>query len=636
MTKLLDQINSPSDIKKLNIEELNELAQQIREHIVDSVAKCGGHLASNLGMVELTLALHYVFDFEKDHLTWDVGHQCYCHKILTGRRDEFGKLRKRGGVSGFPDQKESKYDRFEVGHAGTSIATALGIGLAAENLKLDDRIVALVGDASIVNGVSLEALNNLQRLKRQFLVVLNDNSMAIDVTQGAIAKLFSKVRLSQTYEEIVKTTHNVLEHVPLIGKKVDNAIERFKKTLMMSLPASQLFESFNIPYFGPVDGHDIESLINLFKELKGLDRPAILHVYTKKGKGFSPADNDPCKYHSTGPFDVNGKSTPPEQSTTKSYTTTFGEAIVDIAKKDDRIVAITAAMPGGTGLNEFRREFPHRYLDTGIAESVAVDIAAGQAKMGLRPLVCVYSTFLQRSFDQIAHEVSLQNLPVIFCIDRAGVVGDDGPTHHGLLDIGYTRMLPNMIVLAPATGAEVKLSLEYALTQNCPVAIRYPRDVVPTESEDILLCNREFVTGKSIKVINNNSDIVIVAYGAMLSNALDAAEVLETENIMVDVVNARFAKPIDQSIIDMIEEGKYVITVEEHSKSCGFGSAVLEKLTQNISNADKRVLNSNPLERLTILAGGDKYIEKGSREIQLKELGVDCDSIIDTVKRIQK
>ena len=635
MTKLLDNIESPADIKKLDISQLCELASEIRDCIIDSVANCGGHLASNLGTVELTLAMHYVFDFNKDHLTWDVGHQCYSHKIITGRKNKFNQLRKRGGVSGFPDQKESPYDRFEVGHAGTSIATALGMGLAAENLKLNDKIVSMVGDASIVNGLSLEALNNLQMLNRQFLVVLNDNSMAIDVTQGAIAKMLSKVRLSQTYEEIVKTTHNVLEHVPLIGKKVDNAIDHFKKTLRMSLPASQLFESFNISYFGPVDGHDIPSLIELFKELKDLDRPAVLHVYTKKGKGFSPAKDDPCKYHSTGPFQVNGKITTHEASDGESYTAVFGDALEELAQKDDRITAITAAMPGGTGLNKFRKEFPDRYFDVGIAESVAVDIAAGQAKMGLRPIVCVYSTFLQRSFDQIAHEVSLQNLPVIFCIDRAGVVGDDGPTHHGMLDIGFTRMLPNMKVLAPACKAEVKLALEYALKQDCPVAIRYPRDIVPIESEYLAVCDCEFVSGKSVKVIDHDSNIVLLAYGAMLSNALEVAEVLETENIMVDVVNARFAKPLDLDFVEMINNGKHIIAIEDHSKNCGFASALIESLCEIADKTSNGENLGNPLSRLTILGGSDEYIEKASRQMQLDEMGISKDKIVETVKRIQ-
>lgn len=633
MSKYLDRINSPADLKKLDVKELPALADEIRTLIIDTVSKTGGHLASNLGTVELTVAMHYVFDFQNDHLLWDVGHQCYTHKILTGRKNKFNKLRTPDGVSGFPDPKESIYDRFEVGHSGTSISTALGIGLAAEHLNRKEKIVAMVGDASLVNGLSFEALNNLQRLKRQMMVVLNDNSMAIDVTQGAIAKMFSAVRLSHTYEEIVKTTKNILEHVPLIGKKVENAIERFKKTIRMSLPASQLFESLNLAYFGPVDGHDIQSLVEIFKALKELQHPAVLHVYTKKGKGFTPAKEDPCKFHSTGPFEVNGKLTVPAKTSGKSYTKAFGDAIVESAQKDERLIAITSAMPDGTGLNNFRQEFPKRYFDVGIAESVAVDIAAGQAKLGLRPFVCVYSTFLQRSFDQIAHEVSLQNLPVTFCIDRAGLVGSDGPTHHGMLDISYTRTLPNMVVIAPSCEKEIKLAIEYSLRHNAPLAIRYPRDIVPIETDDFTPCFVDFETGKSVTVIENNSDIVLVSYGATLINAIEAAEVLETENIMVDVINARFAKPIDNKIIDLIKAGKHIITIEEHSKTGGFGSAILETLADTVdnnSNLDTKKLYGG----ITVLAGPDAYIERGNRDLQQNEIGISKDKIIETVKKI--
>lgn len=632
MGKFLEHINSPQDIRKLSVEQLEQLAIEIREFIIDKVSKTGGHLASNLGVVELTLAMHYVFDFDTDHLLWDVGHQCYTHKIITGRKNDFDKLRKRGGVSGFPAPEESDYDRFEVGHAGTSIATALGIGLAAKKLNKEDKIVALVGDASIVNGLSLEALNNLQGLNRQLLVVLNDNSMAIDVTQGAIAKMFSKIRLSHTYEEIARTTRNAIEHLPLIGKQVDNAIEKFKKTVRMGLPASRLFESLNLAYFGPVDGHDIGSLIELFEAVKELKHPAVLHVYTKKGKGFTPAHEDPCKYHSTGPFQVSGMITKPlKKSDRKSYTQAFGESIVEVGKEDDRVVTITAAMPDGTGLSKFRDEFPDRYYDVGIAESAAVDIAAGQAKMGLKPVVCIYSTFLQRSFDQIAHEVSLQNLPVIFCIDRAGVVGDDGPTHHGMMDICYTRTLPNMTVLAPATEREVKLCLDFARTHDKATAIRYPRDFVPDQSEKIACCDAPFELGKSVTVVDNNADVVLVSYGAVLANAVEAAETLEGEGVKVDVINARFAKPLDNRIFEMVKNGKTIITIEDHNKSCGFGSAVVERLHE-LADIDNGLEDYSAGE-VIVLGGGDEYIQKASRDVQMDEMGISSDKVVETVKR---
>ncbi|MHC4206961.1 MAG: 1-deoxy-D-xylulose-5-phosphate synthase, partial [Planctomycetota bacterium] len=485
MSKLLEQINNPGDVKGLSVPELKVLAEEIRQFILDSVSKTGGHLASNLGVVELTLALHCVFDFKKDMLLWDVGHQCYTHKIITGRREKFGRLRHSGGISGFPNPAESEYDQFAVGHAGTSIATAIGLALA-EQIKTqhavrnpqdalrrdsigerttqnENKIVAMVGDASIVNGTSFEALNNLGLVKRQLLIVLNDNSMAIDATVGAVAKYFSRIRLSQTYEGLRKTTSNILEHMPVIGKSADQTLERIKRSIRMVLPASQMFESLHIPYFGPVAGHDIGSLIELFEAMNHLNHPAILHVYTKKGKGFHPADQGPSKFHSTGPFKINGdrieKTAGPSG---QSFTNAFGEHLTELAGSDDKIVAITSAMCDGTGLMEFSKKFPDRFYDVGIAESAAVDVAAGMAKNGLKPVVCIYSTFLQRSYDHIFQEVALQNLPVIFCIDRAGFVGSDGPTHHGLMDIGFLRMIPNMVLTAPSYDIEMKLALEFA------------------------------------------------------------------------------------------------------------------------------------------------------------------------------
>ena len=492
MSKFLTQINSPDDLKKLSAAQLKALSEEIRQFILNTVSKTGGHLASNLGVVELTIALHYVFDFKRDKLLWDVGHQCYTHKIITGRKDKFARLRQPGGISGFPNPAESIYDQFAVGHAGTSVATAIGVALGEQLRPTTDhgramndeqratKIVAVVGDASIVNGVSFEALNNLGLVKRQLLIVLNDNSMAIEATVGAMAKYFSEVRLSQTYEDLRSTTRNILEHLPGIGKSVEEAIERIKKSIRMVLPASQIFESLNIPYFGPVDGHDVDSLIRLFKALSCLKRPAVLHVYTQKGKGFKPADMQPSKYHSTGPFKINGDAVElTGHDSRPSFTSVFGRYLTQLAEIDRRIVAITSAMCDGTGLVEFRKKFSDRFYDVGIAESAAVDIAAGLARSGLKPFVCIYSTFLQRSFDQIFQEVALQNLPVVFCVDRAGFVGSDGPTHHGLMDIGFLRMMPNMVLTAPATEVEMRLALEFALTVERPIVIRYPKDLVP-------------------------------------------------------------------------------------------------------------------------------------------------------------
>ena len=639
MAELLEQINSPEDLKGLPVRQLNGLADEIRRFILNSVAQTGGHLASNLGVVELTLALHYVFDFKKDKLLWDVGHQCYTHKIITGRKDKFKLLRKADGISGFPNPDESEYDQFAVGHAGTAIATAIGMALGHTRQKENSKIVALVGDASIVNGLSFEALNNLGLVKRQLLIVLNDNSMAIDPTQGAVAKYFSKIRLSQTYEDLRKTTHNILEHMPVIGKSVDEAVERIKKGIRMVLPASQMFESLNIPYFGPVDGHDIGPLVQLFKALAELEHPAILHVYTKKGKGFHPAGSQPSRFHSTGPFKISNHKSEEcveveiaPKTGRPTFTNVFGKHLTELAEKDEKVIAITSAMCDGTGLVEFRKRFKDRFYDVGIAESAAVDIAAGLARSGLKPVVCIYSTFLQRSFDQIFQEVALQNLPVVFCVDRAGFVGSDGPTHHGLMDIGYLRMMPNMVLTAPADETEMKLALEFALSEGKPVVIRYPKDFVPTEEFVKAACAKPFKLGKSVVVKKSKeSSIAIVSYGSILAEALGAAEMLDGDGISVDVINARFAAPIDEKIIQLLGKGKGIITVEDHTAACGFGSAVLE-LAAAKTGGGKRAADSKKLNAIRVLGAPRQFIKHDTRPVQLMQVGINADKIAQTAK----
>jgi 1-deoxy-D-xylulose-5-phosphate synthase len=641
---LLAGINGPGDLKGLSTTQLKALAEEIRKFILDTVSRTGGHLASNLGVVEMTLALHYVFDFEQDKLLWDVGHQCYAHKIITGRKEAFRQLRHLGGVSGFPNPEESVYDRFAVGHAGTSIGTAIGMALGAVRQNRGEKIVALVGDASIVNGASFEALNNLGLVKRQLLIVLNDNSMAIDATQGAVAKYFSKIRLSQTYEDLRRTTNDILEHTPVIGKTVEEAIERIKKSIRMVLPASQLFESLNIPYFGPVDGHDIGSLIKLFGTLKGLGHPAILHLFTKKGMGFGPAlGHGASKYHSTGPFEIpddgeqkteDGKQKTEDgrqrtDSPPKTFTEVFGEELATLAEKDKRIIAITSAMCDGTGLMKFREQFSDRFYDVGIAESAAVEIAAGLASSGLRPVVCIYSTFLQRSFDQIFQEVSLQNLPVVFCIDRAGVVGPDGPTHHGLMDIGFLRMMPNLALVAPADAAEMKGALEFAIGADRPVCIRYPKDYIAPEG--ITGTSTEpFVLGKSVIIRSGQPDVrrvAIVSYGSVLSEALIAAKRLAEEGVEVDVINARFAAPIDGRIIELLESGGQVVTVEDHGVACGFGSAVLEAAGQRSSGLGSA-------GNIHILGAPKRFVRHDSRGCQLMETGINAERIAEAVRQV--
>ncbi|MHC4188558.1 MAG: 1-deoxy-D-xylulose-5-phosphate synthase [Planctomycetota bacterium] len=648
-SKFLNGVESPADVKKLSTLELKILADEIRQFILETVSKTGGHLASNLGVVELTLALHYVFDFKADKLLWDVGHQCYTHKIITGRKDRFEYLRQAEGISGFPNPAESVYDQFVVGHAGTSIATAIGMAVGEElkikNEQLNNKkqkrntqyairntkkIVAVIGDASIVNGVSFEALNNLGLVKRQLLIVLNDNSMAIDPTEGAVAKYFSKVRLSQTYEDLRKTTHNILEHMPVIGKSVEEAIERIKKSIRMVLPASQMFESLNIPHFGPVDGHDIGSLIQLFGALADLNHPAILHVYTKKGKGFRPAGSRPSKFHSTGPFNTNrGTVESASVPSRQNFTNIFGKHLTELAKKDNRIVAITSAMCDGTGLLEFRKRFAERFYDVGIAESAAVDIAAGLCRSGLKPVVCIYSTFLQRSFDQIVQDVALQKLPVVFCVDRAGVVGSDGPTHHGLMDIGFLRMMPNMVLTAPANDIEMRLALEFALGEDKPVVIRYPKDLVPPRKFVRAACAKPFKLGKSVVVKKaKDSAIAIVGYGSVLTEALKAATLLAKEGIAVDVINGRFAAPVDEKIVLLANEGKGIITVEDHTTACGFGSAVLELAATTFGMGITKPI--------AVLGAPRKFIGHNSRDAQLMEAGVNADKIVETAKEMLK
>ena len=633
MGKFLDQINSPADIKTLSVPDLNTLAEEIRQFILKSVSKTGGHLASNLGVVELTLALHYVFDFQQDKLLWDVGHQCYTHKIITGRREKFKNLRHVEGISGFPNPAESPYDQFSVGHAGTSIATAIGMALGEQisgkgKKRRENKIVAMIGDASIVNGTSFEALNNLGLVKRQMLIVLNDNSMAIDATVGAMAKYFSKVRLSHTYEGLRKTTSNILEHMPVIGKSVEETIERIKKGIRMALPASQMFESLNVPYFGPVDGHDIGPLIQLFEASAELNHPVLLHVYTKKGKGFRPADQGPSRFHSTGPFKINGDTVEkPAAPSRRNFTSAFGAHLTELAEKDDKIIAITSAMCDGTGLMEFSKKFPDRFYDVGIAESAAVDIAAGLARDGLKPVVCIYSTFLQRAFDHIFQEVAQQNLPVVFCVDRAGFVGSDGPTHHGLMDIGYMRMMPNLVLTAPANDLETKLALEFALSADKPVVIRYPKDAVPEEQFFRAGCAKPFELGKSVTVKRSKGSLVaIVSYGAVLTEALKAAAILAEKKVPVDVINARFAAPVDEKFGTMLRRGKKIVTVEDHAVACGFGSTLLELAA---------VKGCRP-NNIRLLGAPRRFIGHNSRDAQLMEAGIDADSIAETVRKMLK
>ncbi len=624
MTSILTTLKSPGDLRTLTIPQLKQLGEEIRQRICAVVGRNGGHLASNLGVVELTIALHYVFDFLSDRLLWDVGHQAYVHKLLTGRNEKFDLLRKAGGPSGFPNIDESPYDLFNVGHAGTAIATAVGMARGLSMQNKSGSVVALVGDASIVNGVAFEGLNQGGLLKRQLLVILNDNSMGIAPTQGGFAEYLARFRVSPTYEEIKKLAKRFLPQVPVIGKPTLDALDSLREGIKAAVAPHRMFESLGYQYIGPVDGHDTEHLIELLQLLKDVQHPVLLHVHTTKGHGAEYAVAEPCRFHSPNPFRVEGCRVE-IQSSGRSWTAAFADALIEAAKNDHRVFGLTAAMPDGTGLNKFQKAFPDRCLDGGIAESGTVDIAAGMCKTGLRPVCAIYSTFLQRAFDQVFQEVVLQGLPVIFCLDRAGVVGSDGPVHHGYLDIAYMRGYQNMVVTAPADEAELNACLRFALRLNQPCVMRYPRDSVPeTLRGPGETATPEFEIGRA-RLLRKGTDATILAYGALCSNALAAADLLANDGVEVRVVNARFAKPVDRDmVVAALETGRPVITLEDHSLAGGFGSAVLEA-------AQELGLDTRPIMRLGLPV--DRFIPHGSRGAQLAECGLDVAGIAAAVQQ---
>ena len=618
---MLDQIQSPADVRSVPAADLPRLARDIRNRIIEVVGKNGGHLTSNLGVTELTIALHRVFDFARDRLLWDVGHQCYPHKLLTGRNERFGTLRRAGGISGFPDRAESEFDLFNVGHAGTAVATAVGMARADEILGEERNVVALVGDASIVNGVAFEGLNQAGTLRRQFLVVLNDNEWGISPTQGAIAEFLAKFRVSDFYDEVKANTKRLLPRLPLLGKPVFEMIAHLKEGIKATVSPGQVFEALGLQYVGPVDGHDISHLIEILEMLKRAQHPVLLHVHTVKGNGCDWATAEPGKYHSPKPFVIESGKVTLKSGTGKSWTSAFVDSLIELARKERRIYAMTAGMPDGTGLNKFQEEFPDRCRDIGIAESCTVDIAAGMCRAGLRPVAAIYSTFLQRAFDQVFQEVVLQGLPVMFCIDRAGLVGGDGPVHHGFLDITYLRGMPGMVLMAPMDEAELAEAMKLGLAIDRPCAIRYPRDIVPEPLQDCPL----FELGRS-RTLREGDAATVLCYGVTAVHALAAAELLAECGIEVSVVNARFAKPIDTDMVrDAIGHGRPVVTVEDHSVAGGFGSVVLEA-------AQEMGLDAGRMVRLGIPP--DRFIAHGSRAGQLAECGYDATGIASAVERL--
>jgi 1-deoxy-D-xylulose-5-phosphate synthase len=633
---LLSTIAGPADLKKLTVDQLPQLAKEVRQAICDQVAKSGGHLAPNLGVVDLTIAMHYVFDFGHDRLLWDVGHQCYTHKLLTGRQHLLGKLRQRGGMAGFPEPRESDYDLFSVGHAGTGISTAVGVArgdtLAGQGWAPDNdagrRVAVVIGDASIVNGVAMEGLNNAGVLHRQFLVVLNDNGMSIAKPQGAVAAYFDRVRMSPGYGEFKKAAREFVKHVPG-GQALADLYHRageVSKTLAHEVHANGWFEHFNLVTVGPVDGHDIRALVEVLNEAKQFDRPMVLHVKTVKGKGFAFAEQDSCTFHSPSAFnmldDMENEGCRVElKKGGRSFTAAFGDAMADLMARDPKVVACTAAMPDGTGIAKVQPKFPDRVWDTGICESHAADMMCGLAKTGWKPFFAVYSTFLQRAFDQCFQEAALQGLPLRLCLDRAGLVGGDGAVHHGFCDISMLAVLPKAVVMGALDEPSMKAALEFMASHDGGItSLRYPREGVSDRFTGTPC--PPFELGKARALVKHASpDVAILAFGTMAHESAEA--IAQLGEYTVDLYDARFAKPVDVALLrDLLGRGIPVVTVEDHSIRGGFGACVLEACNEH--GLDTRLV--------TRLAIPDHWIHHGERKEQLVDAGLDPASIARAVR----
>jgi 1-deoxy-D-xylulose-5-phosphate synthase len=622
MSELLKQKNPIAALKALPEDQLPKLAQELRDVIVNTVAETGGHLGSSLGVVELTIALHRVFDSPKDKIVWDVGHQAYAHKLLTGRYERFKTLRQLDGVSGFPKCSESEHDAFGVGHSSTSISAALGMATARDANGTNEKIVAVIGDGSLTAGMAFEALNQAGHLKKNLLVILNDNEMSISPNVGALSSFFSRQLTSDFFVRLKRETENFLDSVPKIGKDLRRLAKKAEEAVKGFLTPGMLFEAFDFDYVGPIDGHKLEELLPTLENITHMDGPVLMHVVTKKGKGYPPAEENPHLYHGVGPFDPatgeikKGSPGPP------SYTAVFGQTLTDLAEKDDRIVAITAAMLEGTGLAPFAERFPDRCFDVGIAEQHAVTYAAGMATLGIKPVLAIYSTFLQRAYDNVLHDVCLQNLPVTFALDRGGLVGADGPTHHGVFDLSYLRHIPNLVFMIPRDENYLRHSLATALAYDGPFAFRYPRGsgtgVAPEEP-------RELTIGKAEK-LRNGQDGVIFAVGALVQEALAAAETLADEGLKIAVVDPVFLKPLDRDLLVAEATGNGpVFTLEENVLEGGFGSAVLEMLC----DAGVHV----PVTRIGL---PDKFVEQGSQSELRSRYGIDAAGVVKVIKKALK
>ena len=615
---LLDEIKGPNDIKKIEKEDYGILAEEIREFLIDRISECGGHLASNLGVVELTMALHLSLDLPDDKIVWDVGHQAYTHKILTGRKDEFNKLRKYGGISGFPKRRESDCDPFGTGHSSTSISAALGIASGFEIKHIDNTVAAVIGDGAFTGGMAYEALNNAAQLKRNFIIVLNDNNMSISENVGGFSAYLSQLRTANVYTELKSGVKNTLNKIPVLGEKIVHHVDKTKNSLKQLMVPGMLFENMGMTYLGPIDGHNVSQMVKVFGEAKKLDHAVLVHVVTQKGKGYSYAEKRPSRFHGIEPFDrTTGELVTEKQK--PGYTDVFSKNICTLAKENKQIVAITAAMADGTGLKKFSRYFPDRFFDVGIAEEHAVTFGAGLAAAGMKPYIAVYSSFLQRSYDQILHDVCIQDLPVVFAIDRAGLVGGDGETHQGIFDLSYLNSIPNMSIFAPKNKYELADILKYSVHYDGPLAIRYPRG----EAYDGLKEFRQpIVYGKS-EIIYKEKDIALLAAGSMVKVAEEVRKQLKEKDYRVSLVNARFVKPLDEACIEeLCQTHSLIVTLEENVLNGGFGEIV----TRFINGLDYqgKILN---------IGVPNFYLEHGAVELLRKECGLDAESIVKKVSR---
>lgn len=618
MDGILDTISGPADLKRLTLPQLEKLAGEIRGLLIHTVAQTGGHLAPNLGVVELSLALHQVFDSPRDRIIWDVGHQAYVHKILTGRRQRFETLRQMGGISGFPKREESEHDIFGTGHSSTSISAALGVALARDINKEHYQVVAVIGDGSLTGGQAYEALNYAGHLERDLTVILNDNEMSIARNVGAMSGYLSKLRTDPTYYRMKHDVEYLLKRIPTIGERVANTVERLKDGLKYLVVPGMLFEELGFTYIGPIDGHDIASLTDVLQKSKHMKGPVLIHVITCKGKGYAPAECNADKFHGVGPFCVESGEII-KNGSNPAYTAVFGDALVAVAEEDPDIVAITAAMPEGTGLKKFAARFPGRFFDVGIAEPHAVTMAAGLAAEGKKPVVAIYSTFVQRAYDQVIHDVCLQKLPVVLAIDRAGIVGEDGPTHQGVFDYSYLRHIPNLTVMAPKDENELRHMLYTAFKLSGPVAIRYPRGC--GRGVDTAEPFRKLDIGRA-EELRPGKDVVLLASGVMAAPCLAASDLLARHGIRAGVVNARFIKPLDEQLIRRLaRDVGVIVTVEDNLLAGGFGSAVLE------------YINAENLNWVKVFRVGlpDKFIEHGSRPQLLAKYGLTGEGIAAVV-----